>query len=246
MQRRVKAELQVDEWLMSDFADSTRVEVLELLRDEKFDEINARLSGQSKLVFGTAGLRARMGAGFDRMNCLTVLQTTQGLAAYLVDTGVVANAHVVIGFDARHNSESFAHVAAAVFASRNIKVHLIESPGPTPLNPFWIARTGAICGVQVTASHNPKQDNGYKLYWSNGAQIVPPVDAGVAAAIEKNRAVSQSVFKFLDPVTCRLTSTAYDSDLVTNVYSQVVDEYVNIIRTEVANNTVATNKASGV
>ena len=161
MQRRVKAELQVDEWLMSDFADSTRVEVLELLRDEKFDEINARLSGQSKLVFGTAGLRARMGAGFDRMNCLTVLQTTQGLAAYLVDTGVVANAHVVIGFDARHNSESVAHVAAAVFASRNIKVHLIESPGPTPLNPFWIARTGAICGVQVTASHNPKQDNGY-------------------------------------------------------------------------------------
>jgi phosphomannomutase len=242
---RIKAELRVDDWLMNDFNQETRVEVLELLHHEKFAEIEARLSGRSKLAFGTAGLRARMGAGYDRMNCLTVLQTTQGLAAY-IETSVAKEGTVVIGFDGRHNSESFAHVVAAVFISRGFKVHLIEHSSPTPFNPFWITQTKALCGIQITASHNPKMDNGYKLYWSNGAQIVPPIDAAIAESIEKNRTVSQQIFKCLDPQTCRLRT---DSGIVTAhlslVHEAVLGEYVSMISADVCRNK-AVNGGSGL
>ena len=241
---RTKAELLVDDWLMNDFFQDTRVEVTTWLKERNFSDIDSRLGGKSKLTFGTAGLRARMGAGYDRMNCLTVLQTTQGLAAYLESIGVASKGSVVIGFDGRHNSESYAHVTAAVMLSRGISVSLIDRPSPTPFNPFWINQSGSICGVQITASHNPKMDNGYKLYWSNGAQIVPPIDSAVAESIEKNRAVSQSVFAFLDPTTCRLRPNT--GDKLNLVADQVFKAYMSVIASDVSRNPKSSNEASPI
>ena len=244
---RIKAELLVDEWLMNDFNTPTRVEVLQLLHEAKYSEIEARLSGRNKLAFGTAGLRARMGAGYDRMNCLTVLQTTQGVAAYLDSIGKRSEGPVVVGFDGRHNSESFAHVTAAVFLARGFKVELMERPCPTPFNPFWITRCGAICGVQITASHNPKLDNGYKLYWSNGAQIIPPIDSAVAESIEKNRSVAQDVFVNLDPGTVRLIPSAQLAKAnLRKVADTVQTDYVRLISEDVSRNGAAFNAKSPI
>lgn len=232
---------------MNDFSNPTRVEVLQLLHETKYTEIEARLSGRNKLAFGTAGLRARMGAGYDRMNCLTVLQTTQGLAAYLESIGKRSEGPVVIGFDGRHNSESFAHVTAAVFLSCGFKVELMERPCPTPFNPFWIMRCGAICGVQITASHNPKMDNGYKLYWSNGAQIIPPIDSAAAELIQNKRAVSQDIFVNLDPETVRLIT---DAPLVQSHLRKIADlvlsEYVKLISQDVCRNGAVMNGKSPI
>lgn len=240
---RDKAELLVDSWLMNDFFPPTRVQVLDWLQEGKFEEIQNRLSGSNKLAFGTAGLRARMDPGYDRMNCLTVMQTTQGLAAYLESQGMAKEgASVVIGFDGRHNSESFAHVTAAVMISRGLKVSLIERPSPTPFNPFWIVQTGAVCGIQITASHNPKADNGYKLYWSNGAQIVPPIDSAIAESIEKNREIAQRVFEVLDPETCRLRSDKF----VSKVADQVHEAYIKAVSEDVCRNAPNVNKNSPI
>ena len=230
MTSRQEAELLVDDWLKNDFDPSTRQEVAQWLVDEKFSEIEKRLSGARKLVFGTAGLRARMGPGFDRMNCLTVLQTTQGLAKYINETCIYAkkDKSVVVGFDGRHNSESFAHVAAAVFITNGFRVHLIERPAPTPFTPFLVPLVGASCGVQITASHNPKFDNGYKLFWSNGAQIIPPIDSGVASKIENY--VDISVFKILDSSTLRISV----NDNVVNEFVRVSKQYVSSISSELA------------
>ena len=232
---RLSAQLIVDKWLMDDFDASTRVEVCRLLEDEQFDEITARLGGANKLVFGTAGLRARMGPGFDRMNCLTVLQTTQGLAAYLKEVSPVTSASVVVGFDGRHNSEKFAHVVAAVFVCSGFRVHLIERPSPTPFCPFSVPIVGALCGVQVTASHNPKSDNGYKLFWNNGAQIIPPIDSQIANMIEKNRTVNLNVVALLCPETLLLKPEVLNDTMKVELsYGLVSKMYMDRISAELA------------
>lgn len=174
-----------NEWLRIDKDDSTRKEIQDLLDSKNEVELGQRLHG--RISFGTAGLRAQMGAGFTRMNSVTVIQASQGLAEYLL--GQVPDARskgVVIGRDARHNSHKFATLAAAAFVGIGIKVHWFEEIVATPLVPFAVGDLGAAGGVMVTASHNPAQDNGYKVYWSNGCQIIPPHDGGIAASILEN------------------------------------------------------------
>ena len=223
---RARAEYLADEWLKNDFDPATRATVCQWLQDSNYAEIENRLSGANRLVFGTAGLRGRMGPGFDRMNCLTVLQTTQGVCKYIRArcVGDKSILHAVVGFDGRHNSEAFAHVAAAVFVANKFKVHFIEKPSPTPFTPFLIPRIGAACGVQITASHNPKADNGYKLYWHNGAQIVPPVDSGIASAIAESLEVQLDVFRGFDSSTLRL-----GEGKVENVFTDVFNTYTSVI-----------------
>ena len=144
------------------------------------------------ISFGTAGLRARMEAGFSRMNCLTVIQTSQGLARYMLESNDNARSMgVVIGYDERHRSELFAQHTAAVFEAKGFKVYWYERSVHTPLVPFAVQTLGACVGIMITASHNPAADNGYKVYGRNGCQINAPVDASIAAAILKN----------LEPVT---------------------------------------------
>lgn len=128
-----------------------------------------------------------MGAGFSQINSLTIIQTSQGLAEYLLATdSKTAKSGVVIGHDARHNSEKFAEHAAAVFVQKGIKVWWYEGYVHTPMVPFAVKDLRAAAGIMITASHNPSQDNGYKVYGSNGAQINSPVDSAIATSIAQN------------------------------------------------------------
>lgn len=152
------------------------------LRENRNDEKFIARRFTKPLKFGTAGLRSVMGCGWNAMNSATVQRATQGVCDYYIDHYGFQTAQkmpVIIGFDARHNSQWFAHIAAAVFASRGIPVFLSGSYTATPLTPYLVKKHGALCGIQITASHNPAADNGYKLYDSNGVQIIPPVDSEI-------------------------------------------------------------------
>jgi phosphomannomutase len=172
-------------WHDEDPDPETRAEVERLLRGAgsrpDLDGLSDRFG--ASLAFGTAGLRGEMGAGPNRMNRVTVMRASAGLARYLADTGH-AGEPVIVGFDARHRSATFAVDAAAVLAGAGFMVHLADAPIPTPVLAFGVRHVGACAGVQVTASHNPPRDNGYKVYLGDGAQIVPPADADIAARID--------------------------------------------------------------
>nr|CAG8494229.1 3697_t:CDS:10 [Entrophospora candida] len=175
----------VQEWLRLDKNPSTRAEIEKLYDERNIEELGKRLL--NRISFGTAGLRSKMEAGFSRMNDLTVIQASQGLCVYLLDTlpTSVVNG-IVIGHDHRHNSENFARLAAAVFLSKGFLVYFYRELVHTPLVSFGVKKLGAACGIMITASHNPKQDNGYKVYWENACQITRPHDQGIANSIKNN------------------------------------------------------------
>ncbi|KAG2230169.1 hypothetical protein INT48_003474 [Thamnidium elegans] len=175
----------VQEWLSLDQNEETRNEILLLQKENNTQELHKRLS--NRIEFGTAGLRARMEAGFSRMNDLTVLQASQGLAIYIENN--VENAKergIVIGHDHRYHSDDFARLTAFAFIQRGFKVWYYKELVHTPLVPYTIKKLNAAGGVMITASHNPKDDNGYKVYWENACQIIPPHDAGIAETILNN------------------------------------------------------------
>lgn len=165
--------------------ETTRAEIQNLISTQNVPELEKLLG--SNIQFGTAGLRARMQAGFSRLNDLTILLATQGLASYLHLHS--SSPSIIIGHDHRHNSQRFAHLAAAAMITAGVRVHLYRDLVHTPLVPFAVKALQASAGIMITASHNPKDDNGYKVYWGNGSQIVPPHDAGIAAEIAKQEAV---------------------------------------------------------
>ncbi|MDP2772719.1 MAG: phospho-sugar mutase, partial [Nocardioides sp.] len=175
-------------WAAEDPDDATRAELERLVATieagpdtavAEVADLADRFDGT--LEFGTAGLRGALGAGPNRMNRVVVLRAAAGLAAYLREQGTVGP--VVIGYDARHNSDVFARDTAEVMTGAGMPARLLPRPLPTPLLAFAIRELGCVAGVMVTASHNPPQDNGYKVYLGDGSQIVPPADAGIAAQI---------------------------------------------------------------
>lgn len=153
-----------------------------------------------------------MQAGFSRMNDLTVIQASQGLAAYILQV-VPSGASIVIGHDHRYNSSRFARLAAAAMISRGIKVYFYSGLVHTPMVPFGVTMFKASAGIMITASHNPAQDNGYKVYWSSGCQIIPPHDANIAACIEDN-----------------LVPRCWDADLVDTAPATLVEKPVALVR----------------
>ncbi|MEU8800377.1 phospho-sugar mutase [Spirillospora sp. NPDC048819] len=169
---------QAEEWLAQDPDPGTRAELRAIL-DEGDDQALADRFG-ARLEFGTAGLRGELGAGPNRMNRVTVMRAAAGLAARLPRSG-----RVIIGFDARHGSRRFAGDTAAVLSGAGLRPEVFADPVPTPvLAHFTRTFDDVVAGVMVTASHNPPRDNGYKVYWADGAQIVPPLDAEISAAID--------------------------------------------------------------
>jgi phosphomannomutase len=160
-------------------------------------ELAERFTGA--LEFGTAGLRGILGAGPQRMNRVLVRKVTAGLAAYLIAKVPDARQRgVVIGHDARHNSRVFAEDTARVLGGAGIKSYLAHRPWPTPTTAWAVTELGACAGVMVTASHNPPAYNGYKVYWGNGAQIIPPHDTGIAAEIAEIGRSDQLAMPALD------------------------------------------------
>ena len=176
----------VTAWSAQDPDPDTRGELASLLdqiaagSSESLEELNDAFRG--RLQFGTAGLRGAIGAGPNRMNRVVVGQAAAGLAAYLLDQGL-AGGTVIIGHDARHKSDVFARDSAEIIAGAGFRALLVPVPTPTPVIAFGIGHFGCVAGVVVTASHNPPQDNGYKVYLGDGSQIVPPADGQIAVRI---------------------------------------------------------------
>ena len=172
-----------EHWLARDPDPRSRNELQGLIDAGNEQELARRFA--SRLEFGTAGLRGVVGAGPAMMNRLVIRETSAGLGAYVLRE--VANAAVrgiIVAYDGRTDSRVFASDAACVFAALGFTVYLTDAVTPTPVAAFGVVQLNAAAAVVVTASHNPPEYNGYKVYWENGAQIIPPHDAGIAAAIE--------------------------------------------------------------
>jgi len=187
---RKKAEI----WLSGDYDQDTKTQVKALLDNE--DTTDLIESFYKDLEFGTGGLRGIMGVGTNRMNIYTVGAATQGLANFLKkEFGKGKQIKVVVGYDCRNNSRLFSETIANIFSANGIKVYLFEDLRPTPEISFAIRELGCQSGVVVTASHNPKEYNGYKAYWEDGAQVIPPYDTSIISEVNKIKHIDDIHFK---------------------------------------------------
>ncbi len=195
-------------WIKGNYDAETKQEVQQMLdSDDKTKLIDAFYKD---LEFGTGGLRGIMGAGSNRMNIYTVGSATQGLANYLKkEFADLEEIKVVIGHDCRNNSRKFAEISADIFSSNGIKVYLFENLRPTPEVSFAIRRLGCQSGIMITASHNPKEYNGYKAYWDDGAQVLAPHDKNIIAEVNRIKSVDDIHF---DGDKSRIESIGKDMD----------------------------------
>ncbi|WP_305264699.1 phospho-sugar mutase [uncultured Muribaculum sp.] len=181
-------------WLGDGYDEATKAEVRRMLNAE--DKTELIDSFYRDLEFGTGGLRGIMGAGSNRMNKYTVGAATQGLANYLKEAfAELPEIAVVVGHDVRNNSREYAEIVADIFSANGIKVYLFDSFRPTPELSFAIRELGCQSGVNITASHNPKEYNGYKAYWSDGAQIIAPHDVNSIDHVNRIKSVSEIKFE---------------------------------------------------
>jgi len=179
--------LKAAEWLTDVYDESTKLDVWRMLNNEDSSELID--SFYRDLEFGTGGLRGIMGAGTNRMNIYTVGAATQGLSNYLKkEFANLPQIKVAIGYDCRNNSRLFSETSAGIFAANGIKVYLFEDLRPTPELSFAVRELGCQSGIILTASHNPKEYNGYKAYWDDGSQIVSPHDENIIDEVSKVRA----------------------------------------------------------
>ena len=169
-----------EQWLANPYFDDATKEELKNIAEEE-NEIKERF--YMDLEFGTAGLRGIIGAGTNRMNIYVVRRATQGLANYIAKVGKQSQG-VAIAYDSRHMSPEFAQEAALCLAANGIKAYIFESLRPTPELSFAVRHLGCVAGINITASHNPPEYNGYKVYWEDGAQITPPHDTGIMGEVK--------------------------------------------------------------
>ena len=185
-----KTENRIKEWLSGDYDEIAKEKIREL---QKTDPSKLEDAFYKDLEFGTGGLRGIMGVGTNRMNKFTVGMATQGYANYLKQS--FPEVKVAIAHDVRNNSRKFAEIAADIFAANGIKVYLFESIRPTPELSFAIRNLQCQSGLVITASHNPKEYNGYKAYWKDGGQLVPPHDKNVITEVEKIKSIDEVKWK---------------------------------------------------
>jgi len=202
-------------WLRAPYDDATRGAVQELFDSKQFTELTD--SFYKDLEFGTGGLRGIMGVGTNRMNKYTIGRATQGLSNYLLKTCPEQTIKVAISFDSRNNSQTFARLVADVFSANGIQVYLFSELRPTPHLSFAVRHLGCHAGVMLTASHNPKEYNGYKAYWNDGGQLVPPHDKNVI----------KEVYAIEGPDEIRFTPNEANIHLLGK---EMDDAYLNAIR----------------
>ena len=210
-----------EEWLNNPYFDEkTKEELRSIKEDEK--EIKERF--YTDLEFGTAGLRGIIGAGTNRMNMYTVRNATQGLANYIIKAGF-ANKGVAIAYDSRRMSPEFADEAALCLCANGIKAYVFESLRPTPELSFAVRKLNCIAGINITASHNPPEYNGYKVYWEDGAQITPPHDNGI---MDEVKAVTDySTVKTMDK------KAAMEAGLYEVIGAEIDDAYIAELKKQV-------------
>lgn len=209
------------EWLENPYFDeNTKAELKEIQQDEK--EIKERF--YKELEFGTAGLRGIIGAGTNRMNIYTVRKTTQGLANYIAAVNGQAKG-VAIAYDSRRMSPEFAKEAALCLAANGVKAYIFETLRPTPELSFAVRELGCIAGINITASHNPPEYNGYKVYWEDGAQITPPHDSGIMAEVQK--VVNYNEVKTMDE------EAAKAAGLFAVIGKEIDDAYMEALKSQV-------------
>ena len=211
------------EWLSNPYFDEATKEELRAIEGNE-NEIKERF--YMDLEFGTAGLRGIIGAGINRMNIYVVRRATQGLANYIIKQGA-ADKGVAIAYDSRHMSPEFAMEAAMTLAANGIKAYKFESLRPTPELSFAVRELGCVAGINITASHNPPEYNGYKVYWEDGAQFTPPHDKGVteeALAIED-----------LSTVKTTDEASATAAGLYQVIGQEIDDKYIAQVKAQVVN-----------
>ncbi|MBO5470380.1 MAG: phospho-sugar mutase [Lachnospiraceae bacterium] len=203
-----------EEWLNNPYFDADTKKELESIRDND-NEIKERF--YADLEFGTAGLRGIIGAGINRMNIYVVRRATQGLANYIKKQGG-ENKGVAIAYDSRRMSPEFSEEAALCLAANGIKAYRFESLRPTPELSYAVRHLGCIAGINVTASHNPPEYNGYKVYWEDGAQITPPHDTGIMSEVKA----------ITDLSTCKTMDKeeAIKAGLFVTIGKEVDDDYI--------------------
>lgn len=209
------------QWLENSYFDeATKEELKSIENDEK--EIQERF--YMELEFGTAGLRGIIGAGTNRMNIYVVRRATQGLANYIAKVGKQSQG-VAIAYDSRHMSPEFAKEAALCLAANGIKAYIFESLRPTPELSFAVRHLGCVAGINITASHNPPEYNGYKVYWEDGAQITPPHDTGIMGEV---KAISD-----WETVKTITQKEAESKDLYQVIGAEVDDAYIAELKKQV-------------
>lgn len=205
-----------EQWLNGNYDEDSKAEIRRMMQAE--DKTELIESFYKDLEFGTGGLRGIMGVGSNRMNIYTVGAATQGLSNYLKREFADRQISVVVGHDCRNNSRLFAEISANIFSANGIKVYLFESLRPTPEISFAIRHLGCQSGIIITASHNPKEYNGYKAYWSDGAQIIAPHDSNIISEVEKIKSPDEIKFQ-------------PDKDLIQIIGEDIDREYLEKVKT---------------
>lgn len=206
----------------SEFDEETKKELNEIRGNKK--EIEDRF--YKSLEFGTAGLRGVIGAGTNRMNKYTVGKATQGLANYIIKNNG-QNRGVAIAYDSRRMSKEFSELSALCLNANGIKTYIFDSLRPTPMLSFAVRTLGCIAGIIITASHNPPEYNGYKVYWEDGAQIIPPVDKGIIEEVNKIEDYSE-----IKTIT---KEEAIDKKLYNVISKEIDDKYMEALKSQVLN-----------
>ena len=223
-----------NEWLNDDCFDDETKKELDSIRGNE-EEIKDRF--YKELEFGTAGLRGVIGAGTNRMNKYTVGRATQGLANF-INKMKIENPSVVISYDSRHMSKEFSEIAALVLNANGIKVNLFDNLRPVPELSFSVRYLNATAGIMITASHNPPEYNGYKVYWSDGAQIVPPIDKGI---IDEVLSIDDfSLIKTLNK------NEAIEAGLLNYVGEEIDDAFINALKSSCLNPEIIKKEAKNV
>lgn len=206
----------VDSWLNGDYDQTSKDKIKKLLEQNSEEIIDAFYT---RLAFGTGGLRGLMGVGTNRMNEYTIAAATQGLANYINKESSKEPHSVLIGHDSRNNSPFFSEVAARVFAANNIRVYMYKEMRPVPMVSFGCRHKKCIAAVMITASHNPPEYNGYKVYWDDGAQVLPPHDDGII----------KEVYNITDPNQVK-SSPDMNSNLIHMIDDNLDRAYLDTVR----------------